>query len=110
MLFDPPVLFCDCHCVDLNMGRCGKKMTDLGTCVQVDKHKIDFMGYSIRTDKYRYTEWVSRTALLLNGLRKNKYVMSIKSASFINKIVKGTITSGCSNVLSFTITITCMEC
>eukprot|EP00117_Sycon_ciliatum_P009617 scpid6675/ scgid1424/ len=37
--------------------KCGKNQTDMTGCEYTDKHKIDYMGYSIRTDLYRYTEW-----------------------------------------------------
>ena len=41
-------------------------MTDLGTCSQTPKHKIQYMGYSIRTDRYRYTEWVSENNTVID--------------------------------------------
>eukprot|EP00117_Sycon_ciliatum_P043312 scpid6156/ scgid1424/ len=48
--------------------KCGKNQTDMTGCEYTDKHKIDYMGYSIRTDLYRYTEWVSKFGLQLAGL------------------------------------------
>ena len=39
--------------------RCGSNLTHMGTCEHRDKHLLDYMGYTIRTDQYRYTEWVS---------------------------------------------------
>ena len=30
-----------------------------GTCTKCNKHAIDYMGYSIRSDRWRLTEWVA---------------------------------------------------
>ncbi|XP_065191322.1 iduronate 2-sulfatase-like [Sycon ciliatum] len=37
--------------------KCGSNLTHMGTCEHRDKHLLDYMGYTIRTDQYRYTEW-----------------------------------------------------
>lgn len=37
----------------------------MSTCFGVDRENFDFVGYSLRTDEWRYTECVGQTPLLL---------------------------------------------
>ena len=44
-----------------------KLLTRMMTCEFVDKTRMDFMGYSLRTNDFRYTEWVKWNGTALKG-------------------------------------------
>lgn len=39
--------------------KCGTNMSQMETCLHTSRQKFDYMGYTMRTDRYRYTEWVA---------------------------------------------------
>ena len=40
---------------------------EMGNCFQVPSNQIDFIGYSVRTTRWRYTEWLRFNGTLLHG-------------------------------------------
>jgi iduronate 2-sulfatase len=39
----------------------------MGNCFHVERTLIDFIGYSMRTTRYRYTEWLHFNGTILHG-------------------------------------------
>ena len=42
-------------------------LREMETCFHVPRAEIDFIGYSMRTPKYRYTEWLRFNGTILHG-------------------------------------------
>jgi arylsulfatase A-like enzyme len=42
-------------------------VSEMETCFQVPRETIDFIGYSMRTAEYRYTEWLHFDGKILHG-------------------------------------------
>jgi hypothetical protein len=55
-------------------GRCAPKdaadaadLHEMGNCFAVQREQIDFIGYSVRTSRWRYTEWLHFNGTALHG-------------------------------------------
>ena len=52
-------------------GRCEptdpSDLHEMGNCFRVPRSQIDFIGYSVRNERWRYTEWLHFDGTLLHG-------------------------------------------